>query len=271
MSAPAVAATTSAVAAHAATSVAAAAADEPAAHTSPSRGFARRMVLPGDAVTAELLAHAGAAPLRLGPGLAQAPGGAEAVLATRGGLLGHRPPQRFAVAASVRRYAPAVGDTVVGTVVDRATDFYRVRLHGTGVAQLPLLAFDGATKRNKPNLAVGATVFARVAAVSRHLDPELTCQAGGGAPKKDWMTGQSVYGELRGGTVLRVSTGLAARLLDPDCAILTALGGGVPFELAVGLNGAVWLQAGSGESRASGGGWGWRVRALRACRRARAR
>jgi exosome complex component RRP40 len=38
---------------------------------------------------------------------------------------------------------------------------------------------------------------------------------------------------------------MARRLLDPDCAVLAALGGVVPFELAVGANGLVWVQAAS--------------------------
>lgn len=201
-----------------------------------------RYTIPGEDVTEDLLSICDTG-LRLGNGLAQAD---DAVVVTKAGLMNHRAPNRFFVVNSQRRYVPAVGDTVVGTVVDRMTEFYRVQLHGTGIAQLPILAFDGATKRNKPNLAIGANVFARVAVCNRHLDAELTCQAGGTAPKKDWMTGQSVYGELKGGTVIHVSTGLARRLLDPECAILTALGAGVPFEIAVGVNGTVWVQAASG-------------------------
>ncbi len=79
-------------------------------------------------------------------------------------------------------------------------------------AVLPVLAFDGATKRNKPTLAVGALVFARVVAADRDLEPELTCQVAssgdastGHFAKKDWVTGQSVYGELKGGSVVKAT------------------------------------------------------------------
>jgi exosome complex component RRP40 len=239
---------------HRATSVGAAAGAGAAAPA--HRPFVERFVLPGDDVTDDLALPgdgAGAA-VRLGNGLAQ--DGDGGVAATKAGVLSHRAPNRFFALNSQRRYVPAVGDTVVGVVVDRNAEFYRVRLHGTGVAQLPVLAFDGATKRNKPSLAVGATVFARVVACSRHLDPELACTAGGAGPKKDWMTGQSVYGELKGGTLVRVSTGLARRLVDPSAAVLTALGGGLPFEVAVGVNGLVWVQAASGACACGwAGGW----------------
>ena len=80
-------------------------------------------------------------------------------------------------------------------------------------AVLSVLAFNGATKRNKPSLAVGVLVFARVSTVDRHLEPELTCQVSGATSasdvshfaKKDWVTGEGVYGELRGGTLVKAS------------------------------------------------------------------
>ena len=61
------------------------------------------------------------------------------------------------------------------------------------------------------------------------------------------MTGESVFGELKGGTVLQVSCNLAQRLFNPGCAVLSSFGAAVPFEIAVGLNGMVWLRAGSRE------------------------
>ncbi len=75
-------------------------------------------------------------------------------------------------------------------------------------ANLSALAFDGATKRNKPNLNVGALVFARVESIDPDVDPELTCKASesgaSGGQKKDWVTGQGMYGELKHGTVVQV-------------------------------------------------------------------
>ena len=77
-------------------------------------------------------------------------------------MLAHRAPNRFFVDSNARRYVPAVGDTVVGVVADKLAESYRVRLHGTTTAQLPVLAFDGATKRNKPNLEVRRRIVAGV-------------------------------------------------------------------------------------------------------------
>lgn len=53
-----------------------------------------------------------------------------------------------------RRYIPARGDPVVGIITERYADTYHVHINATFVAQLPVLAFDGATRRNRPNLNV---------------------------------------------------------------------------------------------------------------------
>ena len=72
--------------------------------------------------------------------------------------------------------------------------------------------------------------------------------AAGGA-KRDWLTGESVFGRLAGGHVVSVSLGHARRLLDAQCAVLAAAGAAIPFEVAVGVNGMVWVQAAAGECR----------------------
>lgn len=138
--------------------------------------FEEKVVLPGDDVTELIESAADSRPgaaIKLGAGLTPMDDG---VAATRAGILSHKEPARFFLLSNYRRYYPAVGDAVVGVITDRNAEQYRVRLHGITNAVLPVLAFDGATKRNKPNLAIGALVFARVAAVSKFMDTELTCQ-----------------------------------------------------------------------------------------------
>jgi exosome complex component RRP40 len=208
--------------------------------------YKERVVLPGDDVTAWI--SFAAAPLRLGQGLFV---DGDRVRASRAGILSHLEPSRFFVASSVSRYTAAVGDAVVGIVRARGAEAYSVHVRGSAPATLPLLAFDGASRRNKPSLAPGACVFARVVAASRHVNPELACTAPPGAPKKDWASGESLYGELVGGRCVAVPSALARRLLDPTCALLSVLGRALTFQLAVGLNGLVWVcGAGDGETAA---------------------
>ena len=102
------------------------------------------------------------------------------------------------------------------------------------------------------------------------MDPEVSCKVGGGggggggdgkstyncdnydgdddddggAARKDWMTNEGTYGPLVGGTSFRVPLGLARELLLPKNAVLDALDrSGVPFEIAVGVNGVVWANS----------------------------
>lgn len=150
--------------------------------------FHPRLVHPGDELVGPLTAVS--TDLKLGDGLVAGPAG-DSIRASKAGVLSLRGQNRFSVQTASRRYVPAVGDVVVGIVSDRNADYYKVQLHGTAVATLPVLAFDGATKRNKPNLAVGAAVFARVSSCSKHMDPELSCQ-GAGAPQGSLLLAPSL-------------------------------------------------------------------------------
>jgi exosome complex component RRP40 len=212
------------------------------------------VVLPGDdvapvAMRLKLDEANSTTPLRLGAGLRYVPapeeegeGGRDRIVVTKAGILRWHRPNRLEVEASGRRYIPRVGDCVVGTVVDKGSEHYRVSFGGTSAGLLPVLAFDGATKRNRPRLERGMLVYCRLAAVDKALEPELSCQVASG-PRRDWVTRQSVFGQLVDGTTFSVSLGLARRLLQTPCAVLEALGERVAFEIAVGANGRVWVNA----------------------------
>jgi exosome complex component RRP40 len=108
-------------------------------------------------------------------------------------------------------------------------------------ASLPQLAFEGATKKTRPQLGPGALVYARVSLANRHMDPELECVSA--------TTGKAEgLGPLTGGMVFDISLGLARRLLMArtreagGIAVLELLGAeGLAFETAVGRNGKVWV------------------------------
>lgn len=50
---------------------------------------------------------------------------------------------------------PAPKDLVLGTIIARHAEGYRVDVGSAQMATLDALAFEGATKRSKPNLKVG--------------------------------------------------------------------------------------------------------------------
>ncbi|KAG5456798.1 MAG: hypothetical protein BJ554DRAFT_3353 [Olpidium bornovanus] len=144
------------------------------------------------------------------------------------------------------QYVPALGDNVIGQITAKFADGYRVDVGGAHPALLDALAFEGANRRNKPQLAVGSLVYARVSLADKDVDPELECF--------NPATGKADgYGELNGGFVFQVTLGTCRRyflcdawpLLDPKTPVLEELGKQYAFEIAVGLNGRVWIDTAS--------------------------
>lgn len=205
-----------------------------------AEGFKASVVLPGDDVT-DLILASGVNDIKIGNGL-QSKADGSSIVAIKAGVLSWKAPNRFFVLCNTTRYSPAVGDTVIGIIVRVSGDAYEVMLSSTSTAQLSNIAFEGASKRNRPKLRVGSVIFAHVISRDKHLAPELSCIAVSG-PRKDWTTGESVFGELIGGTLVHVPTAVALRLVDPQAALLSALGEAFPFEIAVGLNGFIWINS----------------------------
>jgi exosome complex component RRP40 len=160
----------------------------------------------------------------------------------------------------IRRYQPNVDDRIVGIVVDRCGtddnggDIYRIDMNASHYGVLSNLQFSGATKRNKPILLPGQVVYARILQINNenHLyDPILSCingQYDAGIPSKDWTTKEGCYGELRGGTVCRISMQQARNILDPiakNNIVLNELAKHkqLAFEIAIGMNGYIWINS----------------------------
>lgn len=156
-------------------------------------------------------------------------------------------------------YLPSVGDPLVLTVLQRSpygTECYLCSY--TPLAPpllLPYLAFENATKRNKPELKQGDLVYARVTRMGAG-EGEVECLAGSGRAEG--------FGELKGGTVAKVQAGicrrcetsasessllfeanplLSTRLLSSSHHLLPALGSHFTFDIAIGLNSQIWISA----------------------------
>ncbi|WRT67681.1 uncharacterized protein IL334_004653 [Kwoniella shivajii] len=201
------------------------------------------LVLPGDSIPLPSSSKS----VILGPGIAasssriQAPhmGTTPTCISTRLGLLsslkGKEKSEQVWVEGSSKRYIPAQKDMVLGTIIAKHAEGFRVDLGSAHMASLEGLAFEGATKRSKPNLKVGTLVYARVSLANRDMEPEIECF--------DPNTGKAEgFGELKGGLMLTCSLQLCRHLLNPNFPLLPALAASVPFEIAVGLNGRVWFK-----------------------------
>ncbi|EKM51877.1 uncharacterized protein PHACADRAFT_199383 [Phanerochaete carnosa HHB-10118-sp] len=188
-------------------------------------------VLPGESVPAQ---HVN---LKLGPGLLQVSDAqkSSSIISTRAGELKHTANNRqWWIESNSRRYAPAPQESVIGVVIARSGDNWRVDIGSAHVASLDGLAFEGATKRNRPNLKVGSLLYARVSLAHKDMEPELECF--------DAQTRKAEgFGELKGGFLAKCSLQMSRMLLDPSHFLLPLLGSKFPLDVAIGVNGRVWI------------------------------
>jgi len=196
-----------------------------------SSSLVGKIVLPGDTVLR--LPEEGKV-TRLAGGVQQA--GAD-IVATQAGTFRHSKPNKHWVESSQKRYMPVAEDSVVGIVTQRFGENFQVDILAARPATLSGLAFEGATRRNRPQLQVGALVYARVISAHRDVDPEIAC-----VDANDKASG---YGPLTGGFNFEVTTGMARALLaHPTSPVLAALGKHLAYEIAIGQNGRVWVDSG---------------------------
>jgi exosome complex component RRP40 len=111
---------------------------------------------------------------------------------------------------------PATQEPVVGIVAARQGEGWRVDIGSAHQASLDGLAFEGASRRNRPNLKVSrasslsrpfanvnphqvnSLVYARVSLAHKDMEPELECF--------DAQTRKAEgFGELKGGFLVRCS------------------------------------------------------------------
>lgn len=145
------------------------------------------------------------------------------------------------VSSPQSRYVARTGDMIIGQV--RGASFETFHLHINGFSQQGILshfAFEGASKKTRPQLKSGDVVYARIASAQKNMDVELTC-INPNTGKADGL------GPLTEGMLFDVSLEFADRLLKKQLApMLDELGNKIPggFEIVVGKNGKVWVDCG---------------------------
>lgn len=188
-------------------------------------------MLPGE----QIIALPETGEVRIGGGLHLA---SSHIIATKGGLLQQAPGGKLWVEGRQKRYIPAEEEPVIATILERHAENFVVDIGGPFNALLPQLSFEGATRRNRPNLAIGDVVYARVVSANRDMDPVLSCVDAAGR--------SAGFGQLKGGLLTNCSTAFARALLSqPTHPALAELGAALQFEVAVGLNGCFWVNSAS--------------------------
>ncbi|CAK1551330.1 unnamed protein product [Leptosia nina] len=189
------------------------------------------VVLPGD--YCDEIASVGAkSKVLIGPGLKKE---IDHVFVTKAGVLKKRNPSTFWVDSYQKRYIPCRGENAIGIVHQKAGDIYRVDIGGSCTASLSYLSFEGATKKNRPEVQIGDVIYAKILVASKDMEPELVCVDSHG--KKGCL------GVLSDGFVFKCSLNLIRKILSPSCPLLDSLKNEWPFELAAGMNGRIWIKA----------------------------
>lgn len=205
------------------------------------KGKVGEVLLPGDEFffeaddTISLTEHVKREKVVCGPGLRRS---GDRLVVCKSGVLRHKQPNMFWMDSQQRRYVPAKGETVIGIVTVKSGDVFKVDFGGSEQASLSYLAFEGATKRNRPNVQVGDLVFAQFIIANKDMEPELVCMDSSGR-----ANGMGVFGG--GGLLFTVSLGLVRRLLAPRSEVRSDLQQLFPCELVVGMNGRLWVKSSS--------------------------
>ena len=196
------------------------------------------LVFPGDAVSG--LSLPASKSLHPASGLYRE-SASSLITATLAGTLEQNPKKTAAhINPPNARYIPHAGDLVIAQVQRSSMDYFHLSIcPHTPQAILPQFAFEGASKKTRPQLRAGDLVYAKVLSANRNMEVELACV--------NPSTGKSEpegLGPINGGMMFDISTGLAARLLNSqNFVVLEQLGAKIAggFEIAVGRNGKVWV------------------------------
>ncbi|KRY40343.1 Signal peptidase complex catalytic subunit SEC11C [Trichinella spiralis] len=138
-----------------------------------------------------------------------------------------------------KAYFPYAGDRVVGIVVGKWMDYWKVEIGAWKTAIIHYLSFENATKRMRPVVNMGDVIYGRL---KHDIEPELVC--------KDEMGKANNLGILPSdGMMLKMPPAYARRLLGRKKQVLLAVGKEVPCELAIGMNGWVWIRASTARQR----------------------
>ncbi|KAH7126885.1 hypothetical protein B0J11DRAFT_288865 [Dendryphion nanum] len=201
------------------------------------------IVLPGDEIPSSALpkAHNEKKALKLGPGLRHTPP-STITTTVAGALVTDNKKNAAWIEYNSGRYLPVANDLIIATVNTSGGENFNCYITPhTPLAALPNLAFEGATRKTRPQLPANSLVYARIANPGKDSIPELTCV--------DPSTGKSEgLGPLKGGMVFKISLSMARRLLagkKGGVTVLEGLSEKVGFEVAIGRNGVLWVDGGS--------------------------
>lgn len=170
----------------------------------------------------------------LGPGLRQNEDQPNTLCVTQPGKLCIKMPNVYWIEGNRNRYIPQKGDLVVGVVVKKSGNTLKVDIGSAEHAALSMLSFEGATKKQKPDVQVGDVIYAKLLNAHREMESELVCI--------DSYYKAGPLGLLSNdGFLMNISLTLTHKLLDIQNPLLRTLGKKFCYEIVVGVNGKMWI------------------------------
>ncbi|KAK6457569.1 exosome complex exonuclease RRP40 [Scheffersomyces xylosifermentans] len=202
------------------------------------------LIIPGDSLPID--SRDSEIKTTIGPGIYKNPQ-TQSIIPTNAGVINvqqnkAKTTQLVYVESNSKRYIPQTNDFVIGIVTGVVGEAYKVLLQDFSTAVLlSMMAFPNATKKNRPNLKIGQAVYARVSQAIPEIETELECI--------DPTTGkEGGFGLLdESGYIFTVNLNFARELLfNPNSIFLEKLASRCKFEIAIGINGKVWIKCGEG-------------------------
>ncbi|XP_017773398.1 PREDICTED: exosome complex component RRP40 [Nicrophorus vespilloides] len=170
----------------------------------------------------------------LGPGLRRSEDDSKGLTVSRAGVLCHKAPNMYWVEGHAKRYVPCKGDLVVGVVAKKSGDQFKIDIGSAEHASLSAFSFEGATKKQKPDLQVGDVVYAKLVTAHREMEPELVCV-------NKYFKAANLGPLSNQGFLLNLDSRLIVRLLDVQHPLLAVLAKTCAYEIAIGMNGKVFV------------------------------
>lgn len=201
------------------------------------------LVIPGDSI---IIKDTKTTKTTIGPGIYKNPQ-TQVIIPASAGILNVKTNKQntntvIFTDSNSKRYIPQTNDFVIGIIVGVFGESYKVQLQDFSTSvQLSMMAFPNASKKNRPNLKIGQAVYARVSQAIPEIDTELECI--------DPLTGkEGGFGLLdESGYIFNINLNFARELLfNQNSIFLEKLSTKCKFEIAIGINGKVWLKCGDG-------------------------
>ncbi|CAD8148447.1 unnamed protein product [Paramecium pentaurelia] len=150
--------------------------------------------------------------------------------------------QKIAICHNPIYYTPEIEDYVIVQVTGKNSEYYFCDLGNGLIYNLNQMDFEGATKKNKPNIQIGQFIYARVIELNHYLKGKLSCI--NPQSKKEWTTGENLFRELIGGVIVDLPLNFVQSLLSSQTKpeLFKEISKHSSFEVCVGKNGRIWIK-----------------------------